>query len=108
MKYTVIAKSYENSNIVVQYSGLHEKCAGEVAKILGEAFRSVEAINEETGEVELTYYVGNGWFTQNMTYGEALDEVDDVITSCKLFYEDEDEEEDEEIKDLQLHFAIDL
>ena len=105
MKYTVTAKSYENSNIVVQYNGLHEKCAGEVAKILGEAFRSVEALNEETGEAELTCYVGGDWFTPTMTYSEALDEIEDVITSCKLFYADEDEEEDEEIKDLQLHFA---
>ena len=106
MKYTVTAKSCENPNIVAQYKGLCEKCAGEVAKILGEAFRSVEVLNEETGEVELTYYVGCGWFTPTMTYGWALDGVEEVVASCKLFDEDEDEEEDDE--DLQLHFAIDV
>ena len=105
MKYTVTAKSCENPNITAQYKGLCEDCAFEVVKILGVAFRSVEVLNEETGEVEFTHYVSDNWFSPSMTYGGALDDVVDVVYSCGLFEGGEDEGEDE---DSQLHFAIDF
>lgn len=37
------------------------------------AFREVEVVNEQTGEVEYSYYRSDNMFNQLYTYGEALD-----------------------------------
>jgi hypothetical protein len=98
--YIVTAKSCENPNITIEYEGLCEECIEECIEELTTAFRSVEVICEQTGEVVYTHYVGADWFTPFASYGEVIDEVYDIVSCC----DGEDEDDDEE--DLQLHFTI--
>lgn len=79
--YTVTAKSCENPNITVEFKGLCSTCSIEVVSILECAFRSVEIICEETGEVVYTLYVGSEWFIPNAEYGKAIDEAGEIIRS---------------------------
>ena len=99
--YTVTAKSCENPNITIEYRELCGECVDECVVELNTAFRSVEVICEQTGEVVYSRYVGADWFTPFASYGEVIDSVYDTVACC----EDND---DEEIEDLQLHFAIDF
>ena len=103
--YTVTAKSCENPNITIEYKGLCGECLDECVEELNTAFRSVEVICEQTGEVAYSLYVGADWFVPFGSHGEVIDEVYDIVSSCE---EEEEEDDDEEVEDLQLHFAIDF
>lgn len=101
--YTITAKSCENPNITIEYAKLCEECVTECISELELAFRSVEVLCEQTGEIVYSHYVGVDWFNPLPTYGEAIDEVCDIVTCCE--YENENEDDDE---DSQLHFAMDI
>ena len=102
--YTVTAKSCENPNVTIEYRELCEECIDECIEELNTAFRSVEVICEQTGEVVYSLYVGANWFTPFASYGEVIDEVYDIVSSC----ENDNEEDDKDNEDLQLHFSIDV
>ena len=92
--YTVTAKSCENPNITIEYEKLCGECIGECIEELETAFRSVEVVCEQTGEVVYTHYVGADWFNPFASYGEVIDTVYDIVSSCEE-EEDDDEEEDD-------------
>ena len=101
--YTVIAKSCENPNITIEYKGLCGECIDECVEELNTAFRSVEVICEQTGEVVYSRYVGADWFVPFGSHGEVIDEVYDIVSSCE---EEEDDDEEEDCC-FQMKFEID-
>lgn len=42
------------------------------------AFRQIEVINEETGEVMFSRYESASWFTPVYSYGEAIDIISNI------------------------------
>lgn len=89
--YTITAKSCENPNVVIEYEGLCDKCIDECVEELNTAFRSVEVICEQTGEVVYSRYVGADWFNAFASYGEVIDEVYDIVACCEENNEETDE-----------------
>lgn len=75
-----------------------DNCGGEVGKIkieavlkvsetqlafvvnkAHEAFRLIEVVNNETGELVLSNYTSHDWFSPMSTEGEVLDEIQQIL-----------------------------
>lgn len=75
-----------------------DNCGGEVGKIkieavlkvnetqlafvvdkAHEAFRQIEVVNNETGELVLSSYISFDWFSSISTEGEVLDEIYEIL-----------------------------
>ena len=60
--------------IVATFEDVPEEQLEQVIYIATKAFRSVEVVNNETGEVELTHYEGTTLHKKSIFgYGEAID-----------------------------------
>jgi hypothetical protein len=53
-------------------------------EIARDAFRSIEIINAETGEVVLTDYRSDEWFTPKMSCGECISQLEWMKHMFKL------------------------
>lgn len=72
--YTVKVDSCEACpKVVAEFNEISDNQLEQVIYIAKNAFRSVEITNEETGEIVLTYYVGDRLCQKAFDYGEAID-----------------------------------
>lgn len=70
--YTLTANSCEPVSINCGWRELKSNEAISLASILTKAFRQVEIIDNETGEVCLTKYYSSEFFFPTTTYGKAI------------------------------------
>lgn len=68
--YTITAKSEKKDYIIT----IDARCAARVIERLMDAFRNIECINNDTGEVMFTYYMSNEIFV-------PIDTKENVINS---------------------------
>lgn len=73
--YTVTAKSLDYKNLVVSFGELSCLSAISVSEILGYAFRQIDIICDQTGEVAYNHYKSPDWFTRHDTEIEAIQKV---------------------------------
>ena len=62
-----------NPKIIVEFNEVPENILETVIGIAKYAFRSIEVVSNETGEVVLTHYVGLQLFNPLYEYGTAID-----------------------------------
>lgn len=80
--YTVKVDSCEACpKVITEFNGVPDNQLEQVVYIAKRTFRSVEVTNEETGEIVLTYYVGDRLWEKAFNYGEAIDII------CHYAYE---------------------
>lgn len=80
--YTVSVDSCESCpKIVASFDSVPENKLKDVLYYATKAFRSVEVINNETGEVAFTLYQGSLLFDEHCgySYGDALDYMRHII-----------------------------
>lgn len=78
--YTVIAENRCNPYITYTIQNLTEKQARFAIKNLWTAFRSIEVVNEETGEVVFSHYEGDEFFQPSETEAEAIAKVNAIFS----------------------------
>lgn len=78
--YSVTAENRSNPYITYHIEGLTEKQARFAFKNLWTAFRSIEIINEETGEVVFSHYEGSDFFQPSETEAEAIAKVNAIFS----------------------------
>ena len=78
--YSVTAENRCNPYITYHLEGLTEKQARFAIKNLWTAFRSIEVINEETGEVVFSHYEGSDFFQPSETEAEAIAKVNAIFS----------------------------
>ena len=78
--YTVTAENRCNPYITYCIKNLTEKQARFAIKNLWTAFRSVEVVNEETGEVVFSHYEGDEFFQPSETEAEAIAKVSAIFS----------------------------
>lgn len=80
--YTVKVDSCEaRPKVVTEFNEVPDNQLEQVVYVAKRTFRSVEVTDEETGEVVLTYYVGERLYEKAFGYGEAIDII------CNYAYE---------------------
>ena len=62
-------------NIKTEFTKLTHKQAEAAYNTARKAFRGVQVVCEQTGEVMAHTYCSDEWFTPALTYGEALDAI---------------------------------
>lgn len=62
-----------NPKVIVEFDEVPENILESVINVAKYAFRSIEVVNNETGEVVLTHYVGLQLFKPLYEYGTAID-----------------------------------
>lgn len=78
--YTVTAENRCNPYITYTIQNLTEKQARFAIKNLWTAFRSIEVVNEETGEVVFSHYEGDEFFQPSETEVEAIAKVNAIFS----------------------------
>lgn len=73
--YTVTAKSLDHKNLTVSFGDLSCLAAKTVSEILGYAFRQIDIICDQTGEVAYNHYKSPDWFARYDTEMEAIQKV---------------------------------
>lgn len=74
--YSVSADTCESPKITVEYKGLSMDKAKQVATTLEGAFRKVDVICEQTGEVMYNIYYSSEYYNKSYTYADALKMVE--------------------------------
>lgn len=77
--YSVSADTCENPKITVEYKGLSMDKARQVAMALEGAFRKVDVICEQTGEVMYNVYYSSEYYNKGYTCSDALGVVEGLI-----------------------------
>lgn len=77
--YTVTANTYQNPVLKTEYKELSLTEAKLVTQILTDSFRSVECINDVTGEVMFNHYVSDEFLAPLATIPETLKTVEDAL-----------------------------
>ena len=72
---TLIAKSCEIPSIQFELRGIPEDKAKRIYRIARGAFRDIEITSEITGEVLMSEYISDEWFSPACSYGEAIDDI---------------------------------
>lgn len=78
--YAVTAENRCNPYITYHIEKLTEKQARFAIKNLWTAFRSIEVVNEETGEVVFSHYEGDEFFQPSETEAEAIAKVSAIFS----------------------------
>jgi hypothetical protein len=78
--YTVTAENRCNPYITYTIQNLTDKQARFAIKNLWTAFRSIEVVNEETGEVVYSHYEGDEFFQPSETVAEAIAKVNAIFS----------------------------
>ena len=73
--YTVTAKSLDYKNLTVSFGDLSCLKAKTVAEMLGYAFRQIDIVCDQTGEVAYNHYKSPDWFARYDTEMEAIQKV---------------------------------
>lgn len=72
--YTIKVDSCEaKPKIVTEFEGVPEARLKRVLYVATRAFRNVEAVCDETGEIECSYYESCHMHCPSFNYGEAID-----------------------------------
>lgn len=77
--YTIKAQTHQSPQITYERPGLERTQAKLLTTILARAFRSIDVINDFTGEVECQRYTGDAFFLPTTTVGDAIKEAEAVI-----------------------------
>lgn len=77
--YSLYAETREKNSVKVEFHGVLKEQVPSVAALLGKAFRDIEVIDEETGEVVYSSYVGGDFFVAEATCGEVLDAITELL-----------------------------
>lgn len=78
--YTVTADTCCSApKIIFSHEGIHGDLILTTVNCLRRAFRKVEVINEQTGEVVFDYYIGDEFFEPVSDATEAIDMVMDYL-----------------------------
>jgi len=75
-KYNVQARNGEVISVQVEIHDLHIHQADALYKVLNKAFRAVDVIDNETGEVVLSKYSASDFFYPTATMEETLEELE--------------------------------
>lgn len=73
--YTVTAKSLDYKNLTISFDGLSCLCAKTVCEILGYAFRQIDIICDQTGEVAYNHYKSPDFFARYDSEMAAIQKV---------------------------------
>ena len=73
--YTVTAKSLDHKNLTVSFGELSCLMAKTVSEILGYAFRQIDIVCDQTGEVAYNHYKTPDWFARYDTEMAAIQKV---------------------------------
>lgn len=76
---TVTANTNQNPTIAAEFTGLTLQEARLVAHTLTGGFRSVECVNNITGEVMQQWYVSDEFFRPIFTIPECIKNVEDIL-----------------------------
>lgn len=77
--YYVSADTCESPKITVEYKGLSMEKAKHIAMVLEGAFRKVDVICEQTGEVMYNVYYSSEYFERCLFCSDALGVVEGLI-----------------------------
>lgn len=77
--YSVSADTCESPKITVEYKGLSMEKAKHIAMILEGAFRKVDVICEQTGEVMYNVYYSSEYFEKCHSCSDALGVIEELI-----------------------------
>ena len=77
--YSVSADTCESPKITVEYKGLSMDKARQVAMALEGAFRKVDVICEQTGEVMYNVYYSSEYYNKGYTCADALKVVEHYL-----------------------------
>lgn len=77
--YSVSADTCESPKITVEYKGLSMDKARQVAMALEGAFRKVDVICEQTGEVMYNVYYSSEYYNKGYTCADALGVVEGLV-----------------------------
>lgn len=69
--YKVVAQNCDTPRITVEVEG-NRFAAAEYAFLLRKAFRQVDVLNNETGEVMMNFYVSDEWFAAILSEAECI------------------------------------
>ena len=78
--YTVTAENRCSPYITLTLDKLTKKAAYFATQNLCAAFRSIEVVNEETGEVVYSHYEGDEFFQPSETEAEAIAKVNAIFS----------------------------
>jgi hypothetical protein len=81
--YIITADNCMNPKITVRYEGLTEKQVLLAIRCFYGAFRSIEVICSDTGEVMYNHYVSEDFMIYTKSEAEALDELSDCLKLIK-------------------------
>ena len=73
--YSVTLCNREANSIEVRLSSLNYDQASRIVFIATDAFRDIEVVNEETGEIALNSYANDEFFERTIDYGNAIDRI---------------------------------
>lgn len=73
--YSVTLCNREAKAIEMRLSNLTYEQASKIVFVATDAFRDIEVINEETGEVALNSYANDEFFERTVDYGNAIDRI---------------------------------
>lgn len=76
--YKITADTFQEPKVVFTQRGLSFKRVKLMAIVLSGAFRSVEVLNEITGEVELSNYTSSEFFSPVYSVADALKKVEEI------------------------------
>jgi hypothetical protein len=81
--YSLYAETCEKNSIKIEFHDVTQEQVPSAVELLGKAFRDIEVIDEETGEVVYSSYVGGDFFNAEATCGEVLDAITELLNPAE-------------------------
>ena len=79
MTYTISVETRDSNNVSATFRNVPDYKVEACVSVLESAFRDIEVVDEETGEVIYNKYVGADWFVAETTVGEVIDEINKYL-----------------------------
>lgn len=79
MTYTISVETRDSNNVSATFRNVPDHKVEACVSVLESAFRDIEVVDEETGEVVYNKYVGADWFVAETTVGEVIDEINEYL-----------------------------
>ena len=77
--YTIYVETCDSNNVSATFRNVPIHKVEPCVAVLESAFRDVEVVDGETGEVVYRKYVGGDWFEAEATIGEVIDEINEYL-----------------------------
>jgi hypothetical protein len=77
--YTISVETRNSNNVSATFRNVPNYKVEPCVSVLETAFRDIEVVDEETGEVVYSKYVGGDWFEAEASVGEVIDEINDYL-----------------------------